>query len=77
MDIFRAVETGLDSRFCWCGLAGVIDAWLGFSETEVIYGESFGGPNSDNGEIAPGECVSSDETLVILLAAIDSPADDA
>ena len=50
---------------------------MGFSETAVIYGESLGGPNSDKGEIAPGECVSSDETLVMLLPAIDSPSDDA
>jgi hypothetical protein len=77
MDIFRAVEIGLDSRFCWCDRAGVIDAGLGFSETDVIYGESLEAPNSDNGEIAPGECVSRDETLVTLLPAIESPTEDA
>jgi hypothetical protein len=49
----------------------------GLSETEVIYGESLGGPNSDNGEIAPGEYASSDEMLVTLLPAIESPRDDA
>ena len=57
------------------GRAILADVWRE-DGGEVIYGESLGGPNSDNGEIAPGECVSSDETLVILLAAIESPRDE-